>query len=408
MDSFPSKICVIYQWSFNFSLEPEATTIGANSNLTVIKSPDTWLEDGQVQNEECKANVSTKCFNEPEVLEERPQKFAAEKIQHIDLNKEDDDFTYPSSEGKVAVSDRSLQNTDLSDHSTPNKSLQSLDYSNQMIIKTLSKQNGTNSGPCEPENCRNDVIKDGDSGALGHSNGFASTDCAVILEDGTICGEFNGVKCSNTTTVSNQFNFLPSTETADACSRDANETTVDVNLPSSKSTRPSVVCLYRCCSECLNALHGLTQKMLIDEWRSSKRKWTIEDVHDIVASLSMDLISVVKRVYVTGSFSNPVDENLRHEKLFECPELKTCRCKELGNGIVAPLECSCHSISHSLTTKANTMPSAELRFDLNFFFRDGVLVHMDPDKDVSFHCKFETLCLCSLIELIVMTKQPFD
>lgn len=391
--------------SFHFSLEPEATT-GANSSLSAVRSPDNRFEDGLVQSKECKPNVSSKCSNEPEVLEERPHKFGAEKIQHIDLNKEDDDCTYPSSEGRVTVSDRSPQKTVLSDHSTPSKSLQRSDYNNQMIGKILNKQNGTNSGLCVPENCRNNVLDDGDSGSLRHSNGFASTDCAVITEDGTICGGFAGVKCSNTTTVSNQISFLPSTGTTDACSPDGDENTVDVNF-SSKTTKPSVVCLYRCCSECLNTLHGLTQKILIHEWRSSKRRWTVEDVHDIVASLSMDLISAIRRVYITGDSSNPVVEDLRHSN-FECSEIKTCHCKKLGNGIVAPLECSCHSISHSLTTKANTSPSPELRFDLKFFFRDGVLVHIDPDKDVSFHCKFETLCLCSLIELIVMTKQPFD
>ncbi|KAF3442464.1 hypothetical protein FNV43_RR16380 [Rhamnella rubrinervis] len=398
---------MVNSWAYTLqSLEPETITIGANSNLTAVRSPNCRLEDGRVQSKECKPNVSSKCFNEPEVLEERPHKFAAEKIQLIDLNEEDGDCTYPSSEDRVTVSDRSPQKTVLSDHSTPNKSLQSSDYNNQMIGRSLNKQNGTDIGLCEPENCRNNVLDDGDPGPLRHSNGFASTDCAVITEDGTVCGGFAGVKCSNTTTVSNQIGFLPSMGTADACSSDGNENTVDVNS-SSKTVKPSVVCLYRCCSECLNTLHSLTQKILIHEWRSSKRKWTVEDVHDIVASLSMDLISAVRRVYFTGNFSNPVVENLRHSN-FNCSELKTCDCKKLGNGIVAPLECSCHSISHSLTTKANTSPSPELRFDLKFLFRDGVLVHIDPGKDVSFHCKFETLCLCSLIELIVMTKRPFD
>ena len=58
----------------------------------------------------------------------------------------------------------------------------------------------------------------------------------------------------------------------------------------------------------------------------------------------------------------------------------------------------------SLSAKAN--PSRQL--ELEFFYRVGVLVPLVLDRVVSFHCKFETLCLCSLIEWVVMTKQPSD
>lgn len=393
---------------FRFSLEPDASVIVANSKLNVVRMPDNHHEDSQVQCEECKPDVSSKS-SEPEVLEERPHGFAAEKIQCIDLNKEDGDLSYPNSQGGVAVSDRSPPKTVLANHSTLEKSLQNLECDNQLVINILKKQNGTASGPCEPENGRNDAMVNGESGLLRNSNGFASTDCAVISDSGINSGELTGVKYSNTRTISNQIHCLP--ETADAGSPDVDENIVDANIPSSKTAKPSILCLYRCCSECLGTLHHLTQKILIHEWGLNRRNWTVEDVHDIVASLSMDLISAIRRAYVTGNFSNPVNENLRHgneEKLYECPELKTCLCKNLGNDTFVPVECSCHSLCHSLTTEANTSPSTELRFDLKFFFRDGVLVHIDPDRDVSFHCKFETLCLCSLIELIVMTKKPFD
>ncbi|XP_015899189.2 uncharacterized protein LOC107432546 [Ziziphus jujuba] len=400
---------MVNSWAYTLqSLEPDASVIVANSKLNVVRMPDNHHEDSQVQCEECKPDVSSKS-SEPEVLEERPHGFAAEKIQCIDLNKEDGDLSYPNSQGGVAVSDRSPPKTVLANHSTLEKSLQNLECDNQLVINILKKQNGTASGPCEPENGRNDAMVNGESGLLRNSNGFASTDCAVISDSGINSGELTGVKYSNTRTISNQIHCLP--ETADAGSPDVDENIVDANIPSSKTAKPSILCLYRCCSECLGTLHHLTQKILIHEWGLNRRNWTVEDVHDIVASLSMDLISAIRRAYVTGNFSNPVNENLRHgneEKLYECPELKTCLCKNLGNDTFVPVECSCHSLCHSLTTEANTSPSTELRFDLKFFFRDGVLVHIDPDRDVSFHCKFETLCLCSLIELIVMTKKPFD
>ena len=136
----------------------------------------------------------------------------------------------------------------------------------------------------------------------------------------------------------------------------------------------------------------------------------MEDVHDVVASVSVDLLSAARRVFVAG-ISNPSDGETRlgkDEKMFECPELITCNCNNQGNEIFVPRECSCHSVSQSLTTKAPTSPNTELKLELKFIFRDGVLVPMDPDKDVRFHCKFEKLCLCSLVEMIAMTRQPSD
>lgn len=115
-------------------------------------------------------------------------------------------------------------------------------------------------------------------------------------------------------------------------------------------------------------------------------------------------------ISVSGSScSNLLDDKMRdgNNERFEWPETITCHCKTSGNKSLLLVECRRHTISESTPTKENASPNAHLKFDSNFIFGDGVLVHMDPDKDVSFHCKFETLCLCSLIELIVMSKQPF-
>ncbi|XP_050369450.1 uncharacterized protein LOC126787623 [Argentina anserina] len=191
----------------------------------------------------------------------------------------------------------------------------------------------------------------------------------------------------------------------------ADEHDVDVNFSpkSSPSTNSGFVCGYHCCSECLDTLHSLTKKILIEKWRSNGSQWTVEDVHDIVASLSVDLLSAVGKIQVSGGFSNSCDKKRRHRntETSELPESGTCHCNISGNKILSPVECICHPSKESFTRKANAPANSHLRFGSKFVFRDGVLVHMHLDKDVSYHCKFETLCLCSLIQLIVMTKPPF-
>ncbi|KAL4384521.1 hypothetical protein GQ457_15G027310 [Hibiscus cannabinus] len=143
------------------------------------------------------------------------------------------------------------------------------------------------------------------------------------------------------------------------------------------------------------------QKLLLKEWKSGDDHWTVDDVYDTVALLSMDLLSTVRKVYAAGRSSNIFDENLgneNHGKLSNRPEWSRCRCKSSEDSLVIPTQCSCHTVDTS-------SPSIQAGLDLEFVYRDGVMVPVDSSKEVSFHCKFDTLCLCSLIESLSMTKQ---
>ncbi|KAK9907858.1 hypothetical protein M0R45_000045 [Rubus argutus] len=411
---------VVNSWAYTLqSLEVDAPIKLANAKPTAVRSPDDDQMDNQVQRADSKPKVS----NEHEALEIVPEGFDAEKIVSIDVNEEVADLG--CSEGRLAIVDCSGQKIVPSD-STLDKSLQDSD-------EILNDQNGTNPKPHQSENDKNHTVVTGDSEDLKLPNGFECAESVAITEDGPTSDKFGRIKLSSSGTSCNNLNGLSLTEVGrrqNDGKPDADKFTVDVNFSSvtslpecadehnvdvnfspktSLSTKSGFVCVYQCCSECLDTLHSMTQKILIEDWRSNGSQWTVEDVHDIVASLSVDLLSAVRRIHVSGGFSKSFDDKRRrrNNEIFDWPESGACDCNISRNKILSPAECRCHTSSESFTQKANASANTHLRFGSKFVFRDGVLVRMDPEKDVSFHCKFETLCLCSLIELIVMTKPPF-
>ncbi|XP_062094452.1 uncharacterized protein LOC133800497 [Humulus lupulus] len=314
-----------------------------NSNLNGTRTPD-----NQVQSQELKPCVSSRFIDKSEVQKENQLGLATENVD-VDLNTEDIDLSCVNSEGRDATTDGSQQEVFLMNNSTPDKSVHNSEYA-----KVLNKQNGTHK-PSEYASGKNNMPVDVETGFSEHLNGLTFLDSAVISE-----------------------------EIANEHSSDTDKNLQDDDFPSRKATKSGDLCLYRCCSECINALSSLTKKLLIHEWKLYRSQWTAEDVHDVVASLSVDLLSAASSILVAGS-RNPSNR-----------KLITCNCNDLGNeSAVPPSECSCHS------------PATEATSEHNFIFRDGVLLPMDPGNNVSFHCKFETLCLCSLVEIIAMTKQPF-
>lgn len=91
-------------------------------------------------------------------------------------------------------------------------------------------------------------------------------------------------------------------------------------------------------------------------------------------------------------------EHCDHVQLVEGQKTKVCRCKISGNKFIRPIECASHPRIESATAEVSSWNRREIELEL--IYKDGILVSVDPTKDVSWHCKFETLCLCSLIEWI--------
>ncbi|OMO74917.1 hypothetical protein CCACVL1_16399 [Corchorus capsularis] len=315
-----------------------------------------------------------------------------QKIHCFDLNKMDVDCA-PSHDGKVATVE-AVRQISLVDNTS------SVEYRNSsgtnLSVLEDKQQNGTNPGQCGSEGTRNPTVE-GHPGSSKQSNGFAQSESALSENGFSSSGEMDRAKFFVPEKACNQENDSQTEITMTSVDGGKPEDSEhredpDTALP----TESGVTCSYRCCSNCLHTLLGLMQKVLLREWKLDGSHLTIDDVHDTVASLSVDLLSTVRRVYSA--------ENLRHENHGKLPnhqERSTCRCKRSENSLVIPIECSCHSVGTS-------SPNIQLAFDPTFVYRDGVMVPIDSNEEVSFHCKFQTLCLCSLIESLSMTKQPFD
>lgn len=370
--------------------------------------------DNLIQSKEYRPIISNKGSNEGEVPEERPEVFTSENTGCVHFPKGDVNSGDSNTVEGVPISKYSLQQTPFLSNSAPVEQLQSSMAANFLDDKLQKMNNGT-SEPFKSEDSAKFSVNKEDSGPWSQSNGFALAEPMVLSKDSlSNADELSGPKLSSSGKFCNQFNglFIENTDVLPSAGKSLpDEPLINVGIPSITTTNiaadSGVVCLYHCCSECLYVLHSLMQKILVCEWEVNGTYSTVEDVHDVVASLSIDLLSAFRKSYAAEGIGNLFDQKTRQENqgnYSERHEMSICQCKNSGDRLVMPIECSCHSVNKSLSAKAN--PSRQL--DLKFIYRDGVLVPIDLDKDVSFHCKFETLCLCSLIEWIVMTKQLFD
>ncbi|CAN0891298.1 ATPase histone chaperone YTA7 [Linum grandiflorum] len=154
-----------------------------------------------------------------------------------------------------------------------------------------------------------------------------------------------------------------------------------------------VVCLYHCCARCVEILCSSIKKIVDHELEPNMNQLAAEDVHDTFASLSVELLSSVRKL------------DARCED--DTSTLHNCKCKSSGEMSMTPVECSFHSSDADAVEESGSVKSSG-GIGLRFVVRDGILVPAGSgaDSDVNFHCKYEALCLCSLAELVVKLKQP--
>lgn len=347
--------------------------------------------------------------HEPEKLEESPNAIAAMTLE-------------------------SPHNSSFSDDHI-NKS----DAMSQPVDPVTTVENGMLSKASESGTTRNPETTDGEIGPLKGSNGSSPTHTVSLTgneefrlsEEGlnkptsthsaalsdielhNAC-QPEGVQIEDSRTAPVTVPSLPSAGTGIKLSGDdpgAVTDAVEINDSPSKSSDPAesgVVCLYQCCPQCLDSLYHLTRKILVHKCTLIGSDLAVEDVHDVLASVSVDLIAAVKKLYSaedSNDLSNKTFGHAESEVHLDCSNLRTCSPKNRDRVFVAA-ECVSHSTRQHTAESTDTALN-ESKLHLKCVFRDGVLVQIDPDKEVSLHCKFETLCLCSFIELIVMRKHPF-
>jgi hypothetical protein len=144
-------------------------------------------------------------------------------------------------------------------------------------------------------------------------------------------------------------------------------------------------CIYICCRKCFRGVHAAVHKVVSEFWISHANCSRIEDMHDILTSYGLNLVSALSRWHATQSIN-------QHDAV----HLHSCSCFKMAleNAELAPQECECH------------MPNGEGAEDitLSFLFRDGVLMPMrlwsDVDSRDAPHCSFKRLCVCPVLDSV--------
>ncbi|KAK2638913.1 hypothetical protein Ddye_026708 [Dipteronia dyeriana] len=378
---------VVNNWAHALqSLESDVQTKVLNPKVNVGCLDNTHTDtDNLNRSNACKPSVSNRNSHESSGVEGNPQGFATENVQRLSFNNGYCDFGHLDTEGKAAhLEEGSALHIAHPDVSLINN-LEGSTVADQSVGKIINEQNGTNLESSELERNADlrpsEIERDADlavgvthSGSMKYSNGF--TQSVILSEIGLgSSGQMLGTKLSDSRNYCDQINGLSEPDTKIACNDDgkpdSSEHTAAINLPPSKTVSVSadseIICMYRCCSECLCILHALMQKIFIHTLELNGCNWTAEDVHDVVASLSVDLLSAVRNDYLASSSSSSCssfDESLTLEnlgKLSGCPGINTCHCSQSGNGLVAQVECNCHTQGERGTEKIDSSDEAVVR-----------------------------------------------
>ncbi|KAL5730538.1 hypothetical protein ACHQM5_003345 [Ranunculus cassubicifolius] len=378
---------MVNSWAYTLqSLECDASTLAKSSEVKSDQCRDNQRasECNAIETDVCKPNIKKKSSDETEVLEQS---------EFVGLNegiscRDELDF-----EGRITPSEVSAQGMTSSTHPSPRSPPQNSISAGDLLdsSKALDTQSTiTNAGPKSGkfiEVIRGSVSFSQTSNSTPMEKSFLIS--SIEMEKSVISSDVNAQKFEEL--VEN-----PNTKNKD-----------DVVSVSHVSR---LTCLYSCCFNCMNLIYALVRKILTSEWKAIKNSWTVEDANEAICSWSTNFLSSFGKSYA-------VESDRKSELSSENTGLCTCSDVDhkgangnsrLGSRAVLPAECNFHSTSKDVTENTNVSTNSHFGVALKFCFMDNVLIASDLDKDVSTHCKFQNLCLNSLIEWILMIKQPLS
>ncbi|XP_073287257.1 uncharacterized protein [Primulina huaijiensis] len=255
--------------------------------------------------------------------------------------------------------------------------------------------NDTNLECPEAEIARDETEFGGTAESFELSNGFAENRCHILVDGQCESGEEHGFEFSS----ANATNLA-----SDLSLTKVHILYKDTSLKHTYFTNGSVTCFYQCCPDCIVNLQNLLLKKINIEWQHKGSGTALEDVHDFLSSLSANLhltLSKLSKGELSCAGRTP---DTKHEKQLQCNKCRETllpECKRLERKLM--MNCGCHAKTEKVARTDHSRISSGLNF--SFMFRDGVLVSLDEGIDASYHCKFEKLCLCFLIEWLVTSKQ---
>lgn len=257
------------------------------------------------------------------------------------------------------------------------------------------EQNETHNGSCEVESTATAIASQGKANSLDNLNGSGESN-SISLKDPHKSAESDNGKAWDGVHGLKSANNMP--EPVEQIETTARTDPLD---------EPSLVCLYRCCSQCVSILKDLMHKLVTRELRLGRSYITTEGIHDAVSSLSVELIATVRK-FISARNNDGTMQEAKVEDYDNCPEKEACSCKSLSGNFRASVECCSHSAEEQGSLdEANKYPIPKTWLEPLFVFKDGILVPVGTEDDCAVHCKYVSLCLGSLIELIATEMKPF-
>ncbi|KAF8024120.1 hypothetical protein BT93_F1350 [Corymbia citriodora subsp. variegata] len=395
---------IVNSWAFSLqSLEVDAQVTQANPVLSTAAS-----SANNLQLEEHQPPISGRSSPEARVLEETQQDSAAENVDQSVCNKENRDSGLHDFKERVGhLQDDIVENVSLFGNSTLNEHPCSSIPAGTPVGNSLIECNGMDA-ITELENSGESTSIHNVAESLNHPYHSVLADDVVLLKDGPCpSGQMGGAAYSGSSRGKDQAKDLASKDNIILSSDDVpdSDKPSSGNFSSCKNINAladsMAVCLYRCCSVCMSSLHDVMCKLLIHEAGLSKNGWNVEDIHDVVASLSVDLVSAVRQEFSNAS---SLFGGIQGNSVL-CPDASTCDCNSPGCRLSVLADCAFHSTDGGISESVNRDRSSQVGQTVEFVFRNGVLISTNHDRDVACHCKLESFCLSSLMELVSSAKQ---
>ncbi|XP_062206464.1 uncharacterized protein LOC133908443 [Phragmites australis] len=160
---------------------------------------------------------------------------------------------------------------------------------------------------------------------------------------------------------------------------------------------PKSSCLYKCCSTCFRAVYKMVHDILSNPLRPNLHCLTVDDMHDILSSWSLNLLATVRKCYSSQ------DVVSCEENFGKMHKQGHCACQ--SDVTLLSRECICHLESNEDAETANADCHSLFGQRLSFFFKDGVWMPSEFTAETTLHCSFRRLCVCSILGTVSMFSQ---
>lgn len=376
------------------SLEVEARIPEANANVFVGPFDNHVTKDILSEGDGCNIDDLNVNIHSSEVLEKGSQEVVPTGAEHSNPTGFDNECGDAGDEIAVTVQEPSNEAV----------------LDDACSLKCILEPPEVNLESAKPEAAADHHTELGHVPSIKLSNGFMESSSNFHADGPSISVEKHSINLSSPAETGDQPNCL----SADNCilSKDTGENSggIDLNIdyssgPESPTSGSAAICFYQCCSECFFTLSNLVLRFINTEWKSKGSRSTVEDVHDFVASLSANLHLSLSKLCQGEVSCGMSGKGVVCRKQCMCQKFQVADMPDHKNSDkLLATDCDCHA-TMSGEGRFSKISDDGREVDCRFVFKDGVLGNIEAGTDVCYHCKYEKLCLCFVIEWLVTSKE---